>query len=149
MANKRAGNCSGKKKKKTESRLEEEQSEGSWLSDHRQEESDGAVWRCEGKHAERLLCWRTPTMMSSALARTQRRIKYMMQNIDVWELALKCALKSTTKSPQGAFSAKSAGRFDGQVGEDQAVYKEIFYLGKSNICDQQTVSLFCWIRLYL
>ena len=42
----------------------------------------------------------------------------MMQNIDVLELALKCTLKSTTKSPQGAFSARSAGRFDGQVGRD-------------------------------
>ncbi|KAL7388432.1 hypothetical protein ABVT39_013766 [Epinephelus coioides] len=36
-------------------------------------------------------------MMSSRRASTHRRIKYMMQNIDVWEPALKCTLKSTTK----------------------------------------------------
>lgn len=67
-------------------------------------------------------------MMSSTLASAHWRIKYMMQNIDVWELALKSTLKSTTKTSQGALSAEPAGRFDGQVGEDWVVHTEIFYL---------------------
>lgn len=61
---------------------------------------------------------KAPTLMACTLATAHWKMKYMMQNIDVAELALKCTLKSTTKSPQGAFSAQSAGRFDGQGGRD-------------------------------
>lgn len=57
---------------------------------------------------------------------------------------MKCSLKSTSKNPQAAFSAKSAGRFDGQVEQGRVVYTEIFYQRQP-----VTVECICIYRLGL
>lgn len=72
----------------------------------------------------------------------------MTKHIDVWEPALKCTLKSTTKSPQGAFSAKSAGRYDGQVGEDRVVHTDIFDQRNSNVPNRLCLTSAEYICIY-